>query len=400
MYSAGPLHRVFDQLQLPSYGRWLYRQRSCHHFIRYLVYRAQREFFADLVSRRAVSRAVSWGLYVERYNTLTLAASSYLVLSYGLALFYGSAWQLRHRHAPWKPVLGLSILSTLFISLPFIMGYSGVGAFVANLVMAVLLGITARECWLHRHETPTPLIVLALLYSAVAVTFLLCAWFIVTTVPAQLEQAPQNWAEDLNALVSLLAITGIGATTLALNQSRLAMYHRTIALTDVLTGLGNRRRLLDRYGATPLPVGTTVVVFDLDRFKAVNDIHGHAVGDQVLQVFTKVLQSGKRPSDLAARVGGEEFVLVLPDCPAPCAEEVSERIRRRFEEQLIATPVEMLRCSVSAGIAMVDEEAEDLDVAMRKADMALYSAKREGGRNCVRRYDNLPRRRYPEALSV
>src|SRR5690606_11833797 len=238
-YSAGPLHRVFDQLQLPSYGRWLYRQRSCHHFIRYLVYRAQREFFADLVSRRAVSRAVSWGLYVERYNTLTLAASSYLVLSYGLALFYGSAWQLRHRHAPWKPVLGLSILSTLFISLPFIMGYSGVGAFVANLVMAALLGITARECWLHRHETPTPLIVLTLLYSAVAVTFLLCAWFIVTTVPAQLEQAPQNWAEDLNALVSLLAITGIGATTLALNQSRLAMYHRTIALTDVLTGLGN-----------------------------------------------------------------------------------------------------------------------------------------------------------------
>lgn len=339
-----------------------------------------------------VAGAVTWGLYVERYNTLTLAASSYLVLSYGLALFYGSAWQLRHRRAPWRPVLCLSILTTLFISIPFATGYSGVGAFIANLVMATLLGITARECWLHRHEAPTPLAVLTLFYSAVAVTFLLCAGFIITTVPAQLDQAPQNWAEDLNALVLLIAITGIGATTLALNQSRLALHHRTIALTDVLTGLGNRRRLLDKYGASPLPVGTSVVVFDLDHFKAVNDIHGHAVGDQVLQVFTNVLQTAKRPSDLAARLGGEEFVLVLPNCPARYAEEVSERIRMRFEEQLIATPTGSLQCSVSAGIAVVNEAAEDLDVVMRKADIALYSAKREGGRNCVRLYDNLPQR--------
>jgi diguanylate cyclase (GGDEF)-like protein len=114
-------------------------------------------------------------------------------------------------------------------------------------------------------------------------------------------------------------MTGIGALSLALNQGRLARHHRRDALTDPLTGLLNRRALFDMHGNVPVGAFTAVVVFDLDNFKAINDEFGHAAGDEVLRVFAAELAGNLRQTDVAARMGGEEFALVLkrtvPECP-------------------------------------------------------------------------------------
>ena len=154
------------------------------------------------------------------------------------------------------------------------------------------------------------------------------------------------------------------------------------ASTDPLTGLPNRQSLharlqreLDRSGERALGC---VAMFDLDRFKAVNDAHGHLVGDTVLTAFADVLRETIRGGDLAARFGGEEFVLVLGDASREEASTVVERIRRHFAALDIrddrGRPV---RTTVSAGLACLlpGSTAEDV---LKAADDALYRSKATG----------------------
>lgn len=145
-----------------------------------------------------------------------------------------------------------------------------------------------------------------------------------------------------------------------------------LASTDMLTGLANRRvwedalpRELARSTRTGAPVA--IAILDLDHFKLYNDTHGHQVGDLLLKEIAALWPAELRDSDLLARHGGEEFALLLPDCGTADVEAVVEKVRR-------AIPPDM---TASAGAAVWDgiEEAEHL---VRRADDALYSAKRDG----------------------
>lgn len=163
----------------------------------------------------------------------------------------------------------------------------------------------------------------------------------------------------------------------------------TLSVTDVLTGLSNRRRLMSRLEEevgrarryqTPL----AVVMIDIDHFKQVNDVHGHAMGDEVLRNIGAMLKAGVRGTDLAARYGGEELTLVLPHTDIPAALLVAENLREKFaslEHQLDGVT---LKKTISMGVAARDGKgdmpsAEDL---LKHADEALYRAK-QGGRNRV-----------------
>src|SRR5262249_48285613 len=141
----------------------------------------------------------------------------------------------------------------------------------------------------------------------------------------------ENWAENINLVVCLTAIAGIGALLLGLNQIRLTKRHKRDAETDALTGLFNRRALFNR--DLGLPVSVAVIVFDIDHFKQVNDVHGHQMGDVVLQTFASILAETIREGDLAARLGGEEFAVVLSDGSLKAALLVAERVRKRFSER-------------------------------------------------------------------
>jgi diguanylate cyclase (GGDEF)-like protein len=175
-------------------------------------------------------------------------------------------------------------------------------------------------------------------------------------------------------------MTSVGALSLALHQFRLARRHRSDAHTDSLTGLLNRRALFERYG--DMEDKTGVVLFDLDHFKQVNDAHGHAVGDKVLRQFSRVLKDNLRPTDAAARLGGEEFVLVVKQDNPGIAFLMAEVVRTSFAAQELAISGGRLCCTVSAGVATA-KNGETLDIVLRRADRALYLAKREG-RNSAR----------------
>jgi diguanylate cyclase (GGDEF)-like protein len=162
--------------------------------------------------------------------------------------------------------------------------------------------------------------------------------------------------------------------------------HRLEAIVDPLTGLLNRAALQQRFGelmqqARITAGGTTIgfLVADLDRFKQVNDAHGHAVGDAVLEQLAHTMRNELRAFDLIYRLGGEEFVVLLPGAGIDDAMEIAERLRGAVED---ARP-EGLAVTLSVGVGVAAGSELDFDRLYERADAALYRAK-QAGRNCIR----------------
>jgi two-component system cell cycle response regulator len=163
-----------------------------------------------------------------------------------------------------------------------------------------------------------------------------------------------------------------------------------LALTDSLTGLYNRRYLSAHLEGLLARVaegakGPSLLIFDIDWFKRVNDNHGHAAGDAVLKEVTNRISRNVRGFDLVARYGGEEFVVVLPETPLQIATVVAERLRATIGEKPIEVgdPAVALPVTISIGVAVTRDVDETPDSLLQRADEALYAAK-NGGRNCVR----------------
>jgi len=194
--------------------------------------------------------------------------------------------------------------------------------------------------------------------------------------------AAPNWELLFAVVTSYVGLTlGIGWLSERLRSDRNEA--QLMALTDSLTGLANRRfaeRILDQaFALAGRGIDLSVVLLDVDHFKAFNDRHGHVAGDQVLRVLGFLLGRATRRSDLAARYGGEEFLVLLHNCGGGGALTFVERFRTELAEaELPGEPV-----TISAGIATYQfgmDSPEDLVVA---ADKALYAAK-AAGRNCAR----------------
>jgi two-component system, cell cycle response regulator len=162
-----------------------------------------------------------------------------------------------------------------------------------------------------------------------------------------------------------------------------------LAVTDELTGLYNRRYfdrhlsiMLDR--AREQDRDMAVMLIDLDYFKAVNDTHGHDVGDVVLKEFAMRLRRNVRGVDLACRFGGEEFVVLMPDTDYALAQGVAERVRMSIAERTFeAGSSRSLPITVSVGLAMNEHNHDTPEMILKRADIALYRAKREGRNRVV-----------------
>jgi len=161
-----------------------------------------------------------------------------------------------------------------------------------------------------------------------------------------------------------------------------------LAVTDPLTGLHNRRYMETHLkalaeqsvaGGRPL----TVVLADIDNFKAVNDTFGHDAGDRVLREFAGRLRRNTRSIDLACRMGGEEFVIIMPDTGLEGACQVAERLRECIAAEPFRANVDaQLTVTASVGVATLYGDQQSLEDLLKRADQALYVAKR-GGRNRV-----------------
>lgn len=160
-----------------------------------------------------------------------------------------------------------------------------------------------------------------------------------------------------------------------------------LAMTDALTGMYNRRQFMARldnewkrfrrYGR-PL----SLLMLDIDHFKSINDRYGHDVGDRVIVAVARLCGTQTRDSDVAARIGGEEFAILLPETDLAEAHAVAERLRAAVAELSFESSGGPAAVTASIGAALADANAADHAELMKRADEALYTAKR-GGRNCV-----------------
>ena len=160
-----------------------------------------------------------------------------------------------------------------------------------------------------------------------------------------------------------------------------------LATRDELTGLLNRRHMIEVLSQHQKRLERSghhrfcLALLDIDHFKRINDTHGHGVGDEVLRNFAKVVQSGLRDTDVLARWGGEEFLVLLNDTSPELANVGLERARYLLAEATLVPNLPDLKPTFSAGLTAYNE-TEPLDVCIERADRALYKAK-DGGRNCT-----------------
>lgn len=175
-----------------------------------------------------------------------------------------------------------------------------------------------------------------------------------------------------------------------------------LATHDELTGLINRRRMAElmeaerqrcQRGRRPL----VLALLDLDHFKLVNDQHGHAAGDEVLRSFAACVQGVLRSTDVLARWGGEELMLMLYDTDARGASELLERVRASVEAMEIDAGGSLIRVTVSIGQAL-GEPGEPVERTLERADQALYRAK-ERGRNQVAHDGEAPEEAVPAVVA-
>ncbi|MFD1744811.1 diguanylate cyclase [Rhizobium helianthi] len=321
------------------------------------------------------------GIFTYSYYTETpspwIAVACCSLMLMGFATIYAAARQFRTGASSIGAGLQASLWAAALTALPIALGLDGLGFVSLNLAAASMLFATALEYWRAREEARGPLTGMAALYAMTGTSFVLCAAVLALGHHWVLGKAPDNWAEDLNIAVSIAGMTGIGAMSLMVHQARLTEHHRRESLTDALTGLSNRRALFEAYEKQSFSVETAVIVFDIDRFKLINDQHGHAVGDEVIRAFAEELNRCAGLT-MAARLGGEEFAAVLRNAAPGYAEWLSERIRRNFADREIHVDGEVIRATVSAGVAYGREDCADFDGILRKADAALYLAKRNG----------------------
>jgi diguanylate cyclase (GGDEF)-like protein len=279
-----------------------------------------------------------------------------------------------------RALLLLTVLMPLGYALSFSLYSVRVG--YANFLLAAQLLVVARAAlWPQRGASLPWRALLTLCYSAVAVATVgrgVLGGFYPALYPNFQAAHPVNVIAQLTANIALVLTT---VSVLVAWREEADARLRLQAYTDALTGLLNRHgwdgrapALFDqaRRHGTPL----ALLMLDLDHFKQINDTLGHDVGDQVLRLFSEVLQAHRRSSDLCARVGGEEFALLLPHTDRAAAVVIEQRLRSALKAACAQQP--RLAVNYSAGLAVLQPGDDTLTTFMVRADSGLYLAKSQG----------------------
>jgi diguanylate cyclase (GGDEF)-like protein len=302
------------------------------------------------------------------------------------------AWQgarAFHRRRPlWIPTLLAPSVWLLACLVPGFAGNLRYRIILSSILLSVLVAMAAVEFWRDREErllsrwpTVGVLASLSLFFAAriPLMDFLPFPFGALPERPGAL--AAFNLIAFAHSLVLIVLMVSI-------SKERLELEQRTNAQTDPLTGALNRRafglrggRLLSRHKYESAPL--TLLFLDIDHFKSINDRLGHAGGDLALIKFVAAVEDNIRPTDFLFRIGGEEFCCLLPRTTTEQARRVAERIRRHFETATVDVAGTPVKTTVSLGIASTDVFGYDIDVLMKRADMAVYAAKRQGRNRVV-----------------
>lgn len=196
---------------------------------------------------------------------------------------------------------------------------------------------------------------------------------------------PRHFSPRERELVDALATQAAIAVENHILQEKT---HR-LSVTDPLTGVANHRELLARLDAAlelaeQQGQALSMLMVDIDNFKEINDSFGHPMGDEVLRVVASALVGGSRPTDLVARYGGDEFVVMLPETAAESANGMAQRLMADVSRSPVPGSFDRIRPSVSIGIAAFPEDARNRRALIQAADQAMYFAKQEGGQRICR----------------
>ena len=176
--------------------------------------------------------------------------------------------------------------------------------------------------------------------------------------------------------------------SLILEKVRLFEETKRLSITDALTGLYNARffyHSLDKEieRARRYSEHFSLVIFDIDDFKEINDTYGHQAGDDILREFARILLGYSRKTDIVARYGGEEFVIILPNTKKKEAFLLSDRIREQVCDYTFTCNGNDVKITISGGIAGFPNDGDDARKLLYAADMALYAAKRAGKKQVI-----------------
>lgn len=307
--------------------------------------------------------------------SLSLSATSYIITSYVLFLaIIPSARNLKI--GGFVAVLHMLFLAASWLATDDINLVLTISVYILLAYSAIFLAATHSA--IQTSNLGTGIIAFATLLVALA-------------APIQIQKIVFD--SDVNLAYSIVLITsnvgfvlvGIGfLTSLLIDENKLLSLQ---ALKDPLTGLLNRRGL--DYECRAVVAASkrnqsdiSVIALDIDYFKSINDRYGHDGGDKVLVELANIISSCPRDSDICCRLGGEEFVIVLPDTSAENSMMIAERIRRLIEDTEIVSGTENIKLTSSFGVASENSDI-DIDRLLKAADKALYQAKSEG-RNCVK----------------
>ena len=308
-----------------------------------------------------------------------------------LIVSFACCWQgaraFARRPPLWSPVLLTPLLWLAVCCLPDFVASVSYRVILSSGLIAPLLAMSAVEFWRGRAERlPSRWPVIAIfasfaLFFAVRIPLIGVAPFPFGALPMQ-----SGWLGAFNLAMFAHTIL-LSVLLVSLSKERLELDQRTKAQTDPLTGAFNRRafmsrgaRLLQRHAHERAPL--CLLFLDLDHFKSLNDRFGHSGGDDVLTSFVGLVNACIRPSDFLFRIGGEEFCCLLPHTTTEQAHRVAERIRHQFEMTMVDVAGTLVKATASLGIASTDVFGYELDTLMRRADLAVYAAKR-AGRNRV-----------------
>ncbi|AUC97381.1 MULTISPECIES: GGDEF domain-containing protein [Bradyrhizobium] len=259
-------------------------------------------------------------------------------------------------------------------------------------IVAVYAALTASELWSERRRAMQRrwiAIVIPVAHGCVLMLPILVGDLL--RLNGQNVVVSSFWVTLFSIELVLYAIGTVFVIFMMVSDRAVAV-HKTAASIDPLSGMLNRRgfseacaRVIEREATAGRPV--TVMIFDIDHFKSINDRFGHPAGDEILKLFSAVVVNNLRISDLSGRIGGEEFAALLP-CPLEEGVLVAERVREAFENSDIVCEEGPVDTTVSIGVAGGPAGTE-LEVLLASADTALYQAKR-GGRNRVEAAAELP----------
>lgn len=307
---------------------------------------------------------------------------------------YGFGWQAIRAFYGRSPLLVCVVLPPLLwfgLSLTvFSTGeFPAISASIRALIIAIFNGLSAREFWLSREEKLPSRPVLFWIFAIYA-AFDLARVPLTPFLPLPLGGAKTEiWSVvifNVMAVTLALVVTGF---MIAMSRERISMQHYQLALRDALTGAFNRRAYIEHLqafdsGVTGSTLPFSLMVLDIDRFKSINDRFGHEVGDQVIKMAARAAELALRKDDTIFRVGGEEFVCILPGTAMNEAYEAAERVRLKFQSMAIDIDGVALNSTISVGVAASDGETELPNQVFARADKALYEAKHTGRNRTVR----------------